>query len=68
MDMVEIEMILRFCDSFEEFDGVLNQIGLKTDLEKIAYLEKMFNIKVVHATDNNKHTDYVAMASTIMDA
>ena len=61
------EMTLRLCESFEKFDSILNQMGLKTDLDKIAYLEKMFDVKVVHATDNNKHTDYVAIANAIMN-
>ena len=62
-----IEMALRFCESFEEFDNTLNQIGLKTDLDKIVYLKKMFDVEVIHKTDDNKHTDYLAIANAIMN-
>ena len=58
---------LRICRSFEAFDVVLEQMGLKTDLDKIAYLKRTFDIDIVHATDDDKHMDYVAMANAIMN-
>ena len=61
------ETELRICRSFEEFDATLGRMGIVTDLDKIAYLKKTFDIDIVHATDDDKHTDYVAMASTIMN-
>ncbi len=62
-----IGLELKMCRSFEEFDAILNRMKLKTDSDKIAYLKMIFDVEIVHATNNDRHTDYVAMATAIMN-
>ena len=67
MDNMGLKLSLKLCQSFEDFDTILSQTWCKTDEDKISYLKELFDIDIVHATDNDKHIDYIAMANAIMN-
>ena len=67
MTNMETKLALQMCKSFSDFDTIMNQTWCKTDSDKIEYLQQMFDVSVVHATDDNRHTDYVAIANAIMN-
>ena len=67
MTNMETKLTLKACRSFEEFDNIMDQTWCKTDSDKIEYLMQLFNVEVVHATNDNKRDDYIALAHTIMN-
>ena len=62
----EDRMTLRLCSSFDELDAILSQMGYDTYLEKISYLKKLFDIEIVHASENDTRTDYIAIANAVI--
>ena len=67
MDDLSLKISLKCCRTFEDFDTIMNQTWCKTDEDKIDYLKEMFDVSVIHATDDDKRTDYIAIANAIMN-
>ncbi len=67
MEDLSLKISLKCCRTFEDFDTIMNQTWCKTDEDKIEYLKEMFDVSVVHATNNDIHSDYLAMANAIMN-
>ena len=67
MDDTNTKVALKLCRTFEEFDSLMNQTWCTTDEDKIEYLKTMFDVDVIHGTSEDKHTDYLSLANTIMN-
>lgn len=62
-----IKHLILLSHNFEEADEVIKRYtNYKTDKEKIEFLSAMFDVKIIHKTDDNIHTDYVAILSSII--
>lgn len=71
----EIKVLIKLAPNVDEADKVINEnYDFKSIREKIAFLQGMFDVEIVHkhdATDTSKEEsdkmDYYAMLSTIIN-
>ena len=64
----DIKTLIELSTSFEEADEVLrNYTDFQSDIERIAYLRGLFDCKIVGRSEENIHTDYVAILTAIVD-
>lgn len=68
MERERIKTLIELSTSFEKADAVLNKYtSFSTDEERIAYLQGMFDCKIVGRSVNDIHSDYVALLTAIVD-
>ena len=68
MTRKNIKTLIELSTSFEDADEVLNNYtDFQTDAEKIAYLRGLFDCKIVGRSEENIHTDYVAILTAIVE-
>lgn len=68
MNRDQIKMMIELATSFEKADAILSEYtSFHTDEEKIAYLQGMFDCKIVGRSVSDLHTDYVALLTTIVN-
>ena len=63
----ETKNMLLLCNNIGQVDEILNKTYCKNDADKADYLQKIFDIETVHRTNHNAHTDYVALATAIVN-
>lgn len=75
MNREKIKMLILLSETVEEADEILVNAGYKNTREKIAYLNGMFDVKLMgrfntENTDNEKSDlmDYYALLSTIINS
>lgn len=68
MEREKVKTLIELATSFEQADAVINDYTTyKTDEERIAYLQGMFDCKIVGKGVNDAHTDYVALLTAIIN-
>ena len=68
MDKNFIRTMLEVSTSFEQADDILKKYTTyKTDEERIAFLEGMFDCVIIERTGEDVHTDYIVMLTSIID-
>lgn len=68
MEREEIKTLIECATSFEKANEVLEKYtNYETDAERIAYLQGMFNCKIVGRNKDDIHMDYVALLTSIVD-
>lgn len=68
MEREKIKTLIEVSTSFEKADEILSKYTeYKTDEERIAYLQGMFDCKIVGRSISDVHTDYVALLTAIVD-
>lgn len=64
----EIKTLIELSTSFEKADAILEKYTTyRSDEERIAYLQGLFDCEVVGRTVSDVHTDYVALLTAIVD-
>lgn len=68
MEREKIKTLIELATSFEQADAVINDYTTyKTDEERIAYLQGMFDCMIVERSVSDVHTDYVALLTAIIN-
>lgn len=69
MEREKIKVLIECATSFEKADAILTEYTeYQTDEERIAYLQGMFNCKIVgRSGGKDTHTDYIALLTAIVD-
>lgn len=69
MEREKIKTLIECATSFEKADEILEKYtDYKTDAERIAYLQGMFDCKIVGRNIEDVHMDYVALLTSIVDS
>ena len=63
----ETKTMLTLCNNIGQIDEILNKTYCKNDADKADYLQRIFNVDVIRKTGRNAHTDYVALATMIVN-
>ena len=69
MEREKIKTLIELSTSFEKADAVLSEYtNYRTDEERIAYLQGMFDCKIIgRSGGNDTHTDYIALLTAIVN-
>ncbi len=69
MEREKIKTLIELSTNFERADAVLTKYtDYETDAERIAYLQGMFDCKIVGRSGGSDiHMDYVALLTAIVD-
>ena len=68
MERDKIKSLIELATSFEKADGIIEKYtSFHTDAEKIAYLQGMFDCKIVGREGDDVHTDYVALLTVVVN-
>lgn len=69
MEREKIKTLIELSTSFEKADAILSEYTTyKTDEERIAYLQGMFDCKIIGRSGGKDiHTDYVALLTAIVN-
>lgn len=68
MEREKIKILIECATSFEKADAILTKYtDYTTDAERIAYLQGMFDCKIVGRSVEDTHMDYVALLTAIVD-
>lgn len=68
MEREKIKTLIELATSFEQADAVIKDYTTyKTDEERIAYLQGMFDCKIIERSVSDAHTDYVALLTAIIN-
>ena len=68
MEREKIKTLIECATSFEKANDILEKYtDYETDAERIAYLQGMFNCKIVGRNIEDIHMDYVALLTSIVD-
>ena len=68
MERKKVQMLIELSLTFEEADEIIEKyVGLKSDIEKLAYIRGMFDCRIIGRTGEDIHTDYVALLTTIIN-
>jgi len=69
MEREKIKTLIECATSFEKANDILEKYTeYKSDAERIAYLQGMFNCKIVGRNVDDIHMDYVALLTSIVDS
>ena len=69
MEREKIKTLIECATSFEKANAILEKYTeYKSDEERIAYLQGMFNCKIVGRNVDDIHMDYVALLTSIVDS
>ncbi len=68
MEREKIKTLIECATSFEKANDILEKYtDYETDSERIAYLQGMFDCKIVGRNIEDIHMDYVAILTSIVD-
>lgn len=68
MDREKIKTMIECATSFEKADAILGEYtDYESDSERIAYLQGMFDCRIVGRNGEDIHMDYVALLTSIVD-
>ena len=68
MEREKIKTLIECATSFEKANEILEKYtNYKSDEQRIAYLEGMFDCKIVGRNVEDVHMDYVALLTSIVD-
>ncbi len=68
MEREKIKTLIECATSFEKANDILEKYtNYESDAERIAYLQGMFNCKIVGRNVEDIHMDYVALLTSIVD-
>lgn len=68
MEREKIKTLIECATSFEKANDILKKYtSYTTDEQRIAYLEGMFDCRIVGRNGNDIHMDYVALLTSIVD-
>ena len=68
MEREKIKTLIECATSFEKADAILEKYtNYKSDAERIAYLQGMFDCRIVGRNVEDIHMDYVALLTSIVD-
>lgn len=68
MEREKIRTLIECATSFEKANEILEKYtDYTTDAERIAYLQGMFDCKIVGRNIEDVHTDYVALLTSVID-
>lgn len=68
MGREQIKTLIELAVNFEEADSILTtHTNFKSDEERIAYLQGMFDCKIIGRSVSDIHTDYVALLTAIVN-
>lgn len=68
MEREKIKTLIECATSFEKADAILTKYtNYESDAERIAYLQGMFDCKIVGRSVDDIHLDYVALLTAIVD-
>lgn len=68
MERESIKTLIECATSFEKADALLTKYtDYKSDEERVAYLQGMFNVEIRSRNVTDVHTDYVALLTAIVD-
>ena len=68
MEREKIKTLIELSTTFEQADEIINKYtDYNTDEERIAYLQGMFDCKIVGRSVSDAHTDYVALLTAIVN-
>ena len=68
MEREKIRTLIECATSFEKANEILEKYtDYTTDAERIAYLQGMFDCKIVGRKIEDVHTDYVALLTSVID-
>lgn len=68
MEREKIKTLIELATSFEQADAVIkDHTTYKIDEERIAYLQGMFDCKIIERSVGDAHTDYVALLTAIIN-
>lgn len=68
MEREKIKTLIECATSFEKANEILEKYtNFETDAERIAYLQGMFDCKIVGRNIEDIHMDYVALLTSIVD-
>ncbi len=68
MDRKQIKTLLELATSFEKADSIMKKYTpYKTDEERTAFLEGMFDCRIVGRRGDDPHTDYVVVLTSIVE-
>ena len=68
MEREKIKTLIECATSFEKANDILEKYTeYKSDAERIAYLEGMFDYKIIGRNVDDIHMDYVALLTSIVD-
>jgi len=69
MERKKIKALIECSTSFEKANEVLNKYtNYKSDAERIAYLQGMFDCEIVGRNTEDIHMDYVALLTSIVES
>lgn len=63
----ETKQMLVLCTNIKQIDEILNKTYCKNDADKAHYLSQMFDMEIIHRMGRSAHTDYVALATAIVN-
>lgn len=68
MEREKVKTLIECATSFEIANDILKEYtDYETDAERIAYLQGMFNCRIVGRNIEDIHMDYVALLTSIVD-
>lgn len=68
MEREEVKTLIECATSFERANEILEKYtNYESDAERIAYLQGMFNCKIVGRNVEDIHMDYVALLTSIVE-
>lgn len=68
MERGKIKTLIELSTSFEQANEVIEMYtDYSTDEERIAYLQGMFDCKIIGRSNSDAHTDYVALLTAIVN-
>ena len=68
MEREKIKTLIECATSFEKANDILEKYTeYESDAERIAYLQGMFDCKIVGRNGDDIHMDYVALLTSIVD-
>ena len=68
MEREKIKTLIECATSFEKANDILEKhTNYTTDAERIAYLQGMFDCKIVGRSGEDIHMDYVAILTSIIN-
>lgn len=68
MEREQIKTLIELATGFDEADKILSKYtSYNSDAERIAYLQGMFDCKIIGRSISDVHTDYVALLTSIVN-
>lgn len=68
MEREQIKTLIELATDFDEADKILSKYtSYNSDAERIAYLQGMFDCKIIGRSISDIHTDYVALLTSIVN-